>query len=166
MKRLSLTANHKSTFALALVGAAAFCPISNAATVFDSSAITNQLLTVTASDDVPNIASFVLRNSAQTVVASMAVTDPADATAWLENLAVSDERENMAAGYVWSSQGMDPASLRFAIENTPTLIGNGSRRGMPVDATFYQSFTSNPIPEPSAVILAVTSAFATLRRRR
>lgn len=166
MQRLSLTAIHESTFAVVLVGAAAFCPMLNAATVFGSSAITSQLLTVSASDDDLSIVSFALRNSTQTVVASMAVTDPAGATAWFENLADSDVRDNMAAAYVWSSQGSDPASLRVAIENTPALMGNGGRRGMPVDAISYEGFASNPIPEPSAAILVTTSAFALLRRRR
>jgi hypothetical protein len=166
MQRLFLTAIHRSTFAVALVVAAAFCPISNAATVFGSSAITCQLLTVTTGDDNLSVPSFALHNGSRSVVASMAMTDPAGATAWLGNLAVNDERENMAAAFVRSSQGSDSASLRVAIENRPALIGDGGRRGRLVDAVSYGGFASSPIPEPSAAILLATSALALLRRRR
>jgi hypothetical protein len=166
MQRLFLTAIHKSTLAVAHIGATAFCPISDAATVFGSSAITCQLLTVTVGDDDLSVPSFSLHNGSRSVVASMAVTDPAGATAWLGNLAVNDERENMAAAYVWSSQGRDSASLRVAIENTSALIGDGGRRGRSVDAVSYGGFASSPIPEPSAAILLATSALALLHRRR
>lgn len=165
MKRLILTSIHKSAFAAALA-ATTFCPMSKAATVLGSCVSASQLLSVTASDGELVIASFFLRNGTQNVVTSFAMTDPAGATAWLENLAASDERENVAAVYVWLSHVRDPASIRDPIENAPVLIGDSSRRGRSVDTITYDGFASNPIPEPSSVILMTISALTLLRRRR